>query len=178
MSMEFFSWPWAEGFFGGDARKFRYSHLANALTFIPYGAIVDHFQHRIYAEPNLTPQQRHEVWRELLGQYMPWVKLGEIPFYGEAMGWQRQSHIYKTPFYYIDYCLAQTVALEFWARIQRDPQMAFETYLSYTRLGGSQPFTELLQSAGLESPFQDSCLRSICQEAYRFLEAYDLTGIA
>ena len=76
MSMEFFSWPWAEGFFGGDARKFRYSHLANALTFIPYGAMVDHFQHRIYAEPNLTPQQRHEVWRELLGQYMPWVKLG------------------------------------------------------------------------------------------------------
>ena len=69
-----------------------------------------------------------------MGQYMPWVKLGEIPFYGEAMGWQRQSHIYKTPFYYIDYCLAQTVALEFWARIQRDPQTAFETYLSYTCL--------------------------------------------
>ena len=178
MSMEFFSWPWAEGFFGSDARKFRYSHLAYTLTFIPYGVMVDHFQHRIYAEPNLTPQQRHEVWRELLGQYMPWVKLGEIPFYGEAMGWQRQSHIYNTPFYYIDYCLAQTVALEFWAKIQKDPQAAFQDYLRYTRLGGSQPFTELLQSAGLESPFQEHCLQSICQEAFRFLEAYDLTGIA
>ena len=42
-------------------------------------------------------------------------------FYGEAMGWQRQSHIYKTPFYYIDYCLAQTVALEFWARDSKRP---------------------------------------------------------
>ena len=113
-----------------------------------------------------------------MGQYMPWVKLGEIPFYGEAMGWQRQSHIYNTPFYYIDYCLAQTVALEFWAKIQKDPQAAFQDYLRYTRLGGSQPFTELLQSAGLESPFQEHCLQSICQEAFRFLEAYDLTGIA
>ena len=68
--------------------------------------------------------------------------------------------------------------MEFWAKIQKDPQAAFQDYLRYTRLGGSQPFTELLQSAGLESPFQEHCLQSICQEAFRFLEAYDLTGIA
>ena len=177
MSMEFFSWPWAEGFFGGDARKFRYSHLANALTFIPYGAMVDHFQHRIYAEPNLTPQQRHEVWRELLGQYMPWVKLGEIPFYGEAMGWQRQSHIYKTPFYYIDYCLAQTVALEFWAMIRKDVGNAWQHYMAYTVQGGSRTFTDLLKNAGLESPFDEACLRGVCAEAEKALADFDLTGI-
>ena len=93
MSMEFFAWPWAEGFFGKDARKFRYSHLAAALTFIPYGTMVDHFQHVVYEKPELTPKERHAVWKELLGVYMPWMKLdGEIPFYSEGEGWQRQHH--------------------------------------------------------------------------------------
>ena len=55
MSMEFFAWPWADGFFGADARKFRYSHLAGALTFIPYGTMVDHFQHIVYEHPERTP---------------------------------------------------------------------------------------------------------------------------
>ena len=88
MSMEFFAWPWAEGFFGEDTRKFRYSHLAGALTFIPYGTMVDHFQHIVYEKPDMTPRQRHDVWKELLGVYMPWMKLGsEIPFYGDGEGW-------------------------------------------------------------------------------------------
>lgn len=177
MSMEFFAEGWSEGFFGEDARKFRYAHLAGALTFIPYGTMVDHFQHLVYEKPEMTPQQRHDTWRELLGIYMPWMKLGEIPFYGEAMGWQRQSHIYKTPFYYIDYCLAQTVALEFWAMIQEDPKAAFRTYLRYTCLGGSQVFTDLLKSAGLESPFEETCLKMVCEKAKTYLEHYDLTGI-
>lgn len=177
MSMEFFAWPWTDGFFGADARKFRYSHLAYALCFLPYGTMVDEFQHRVYQEPDMTPQQRHEVWRELLGIYMPWMKLGEIPFYGQAMGWQRQSHIYKTPFYYIDYCLAQTVALEFWSMIQEDAKAAFQVYLRYAKLGGSMVFTDLLKEAGLESPFQESCLRGVCEKAADFLAKYDLTGI-
>ena len=120
MSMEFFAWPWAEGFFGDDTRKFRYSHLAGALTFIPYGTMVDHFQHIVYEKPEMTPAERHAVWKELLGVYMPWMKLGsEIPFYGDGEGWQRQLHIYVNPFYYIDYCLAQTAALEFWSLSQK-----------------------------------------------------------
>ena len=126
MSMEFFGEEWAEDFFGKDARKFRYSHLAGALTFIPYGTMVDHFQHIVYEKPEMTPRQRHDVWKELLGIYMPWMKLdGEIPFYSEGEGWQRQLHIYNSPFYYIDYCLAQTVSLEFWAMIREDLKKAW-----------------------------------------------------
>lgn len=177
MSMEFFAEPWADGFFGGDAKKFLYTHLAGALTFIPYGTMVDHFQHVMYEYPEFGPEERHQVWRELLGLYMPWVKPGEVPFYGEGKGWQRQSHIYKTPFYYIDYCLAQTVSLEFWARIQQDPKAAFATYLDYTKLGGSMVFTDLLKEAGLGSPFDEGTLQSICAQAKKWLDEYDLTGI-
>lgn len=179
MSMEFFAEPWAEGFFGADATKFRYSHLSGALTFIPYGTMVDHFQHIVYEKPDMTPAERHAVWKELLGVYMPWMKLdGEIPFYADGEGWQRQHHIYSSPFYYIDYCLAQTVALEFWAMIRRDLPNAWKHYMAYTEQGGSRTFTDLLKNAGLDSPFDEECLRSVCAEAEKALADFDLTGIA
>ena len=177
MSMEFFAWPWAEGFFGEDARKFRYSHLMGALTFIPYGTMVDHFQHVVFEYPEFSPEERHQVWQELLGIYMPWLRPGDIPFYGEGKGWQRQSHIYQNPFYYIDYCLAQTVALDFWARIQEDADAAFQTYLKYTKLGGTMVFTELLKEAGLGNPFDEATLRRVCAAAEAYLDDYDLAGI-
>lgn len=178
MSMEFFGEVWAEAFFGDDARKFCYSHLSSALTFIPYGTMVDHFQHIVYEKPELTPAQRHAVWKELLGVYMPWMKLdGEIPFYSEGEGWQRQHHIYSSPFYYIDYCLAQTVALEFWKQIGENREEAWKHYMAYTVQGGSETFTKLLANAGLSSPFEEACLQGVCERANAFLMNYDLSGI-
>ena len=178
MSMEFFAWPWAEGFFGDDTRKFRYSHLAGALTFIPYGTMVDHFQHIVYEKPDMTPAERHETWKELAAIYQPWMRLdGEIPFYGAGDYWQRQMHIYQSPFYYIDYCLAQTVSLQIWALMQKDRANAWDHYMAYTRQGGSRVFTELLQNANLTSPFEESCLRGVCETAKDWLDHYDLAGI-
>lgn len=178
MSMEFFAWAGNEYFFGDDTRKFMYSHLAGAITFIPYGTMVDHFQHCVYENPDWTPRQRHDCWKQLLGVYMPWLKLdGDIPFYADGEGWQRQAHIYASPFYYIDYCLAQTVALEFWAMIRDDRDNAWEHYMAYTRQGGSRTFTDLLANAGLQSPFDEACLRGVCKKAHDWLCGFDLTGI-
>ena len=179
MSMEFLAWPWEEEFFGPDARKFRYSHLAAALTFIPYGTLVDHFQHEVYARPEMTPAQRHETWKRLQGVYMPWMRLdGDIPFFADGEAWQRQGHIYGSPFYYIDYCLAQTVSLQFWALGQVSREQAWAKYMAYTRQGGSETFTDLLANAGLDSPFDERCLQGVSRAAMDWLEKYDLTGIA
>ena len=179
MSMEFFAEAFSEEFFGEDAGKYNYSHLAGALCFIPYGTMVDHFQHIVYENPELSPAERHAKWKELVQIYQPWLKLdGEIPFYSEGEGWQRQHHIYSSPFYYIDYCLAQTVALQFWNLIQKDQKGAWQHYMAYTKQGGSVVFTKLLKNAGLESPFQESCLRGICDTAAKYLADYDLSGIA
>ena len=175
MAMEFFAEPWSELFFGEDAEKFRYTHLAERLCFIPYGTMVDHFQHVIYEYPEFGPKERHMVWQELLGLYMPWIRPDDIPFYGEGKGWQRQAHIYKMPFYYIDYCLAQTVALQFWAKLQEDREAAWQTYMDYTKLGGSMVFTDLLDKAGLQSPFDPECLKNIADKAKAFLDNFDLT---
>ncbi len=178
MSMEFFAWPWSEGFFGPDTRKFHYSHLAGALTFIPYGTLVDHFQHIVYERPEMTPAERTDVWRELTGVYMPWIRLdGEIPFFGDGRYWQRQGHIYQMPFYYIDYCLAQTMSLYFWARIQADLPAAWEQYYRYTKLAGTKTFTKLLAAADLPTPFDEETLRSICENAAQWLDCFDLSSI-
>ena len=178
MSMEFFAWPWAEGFFGPDTRKFLYSHLASALTFIPYGTMVDHFQHIVYERPAMTPAERHDVWRELTAVYMPWIRLdGDIPFFSEGRYWQRQIHIYQAPFYYIDYCLAQTMSLYFWGEIQRDRAAAWERYYAYTKLAGTKTFTELLDAAGLPTPFDEDTMRGICEAAAKWLDEFDLSGI-
>lgn len=174
MSMEFFAWPWSEGFFGPDTDKFHYSHLASALTFIPYGTLVDHFQHVVYERPDMTPDERVAVWKELSALYMPWLRLdGKIPFFAEGRYWQRQIHIYQSPFYYIDYCLAQTMSLYFWARLQKDLPSAWEQYYRYTKLAGTKTFTELLEAAGMPSPFDEDTLRSICENAAQWLDDFD-----
>lgn len=178
ISMEFFAEGWAEDFFGKDAKKYLYSHLAGGLTFIPYGTMVDHFQHEVYAHPEMTPRQRHDTWKRLMGIYMPWIRLdGEIPFFAEGEHWQLKHHIYSSPFYYIDYCLAHAVALEFWAMIQEDRENAWNHYMRYTEQGGSKVFTELLKGADLESPFEGDMLRKVCEKADAYLDAFDLSGI-
>ena len=173
MSMEFMAWPWAEGFFGKDTRKYLYSHLAKALTFIPYGTMVDHFQHEVYAHPEYTPEQRHNIWRDLLKVYMPWMRRDDIPFYGDGKGWQRQHHIYESPFYYIDYCLAQSVALQFWALTQEDHAAAWKRYMDLVKLAGTRTFRQLTDAAGLETPFGPEALRKVAAKAKEWLEGFD-----
>lgn len=173
MTMEFFGWRWAEGFFRADTQKFMYGHLEGALSFIPYGTMVDHFQHIVYEKPEMTPAERHEAWRRLEATYRPWLKLAELPFYGEGKGWQRQLHIYTSPFYYIDYCLAQTVALQFWTIMQRDRSEAWERYMRLIRKAGTETFDGLVATAGLDTPFGDKALSDVANTAGEWLASFD-----
>lgn len=175
MSMEFFAWKWAEGFFGKETEKFRYSHLFDAIKFIPYGTMVDHFQHLMYEKPELTPAQRHEEWKKLTAVYMPWMKLDGSVFYGEGMGWQRQMHIYERPFYYIDYCLAQTISLEFWALSQQDYKSAWEKYMKFVKQAGTKTFTEIIDIAGLDTPFGEKALETVAKTAADWLDKADIS---
>ena len=132
--------------------------------------MVDHFQHIVYENPAMTPLQRHNLWKELMGVYMPWIRLDGSPFYGEGKAWQRQIHIYENPFYYIDYCLAQTVALEFFEIMQHNEKDAWERYMTLVRGAGTKTFDELVESAGLGSPFDENTLKQtaeFCEEMLR-----------
>lgn len=178
MCMELIALQNAEGFFGADARKFTYILIAESIAFITYGTMVDHFQHIVYARPEMSAAERHAEWNRLEAIYEPWIRFdGEIPYYGEGMLWQQQRHIYESPFYYIDYVLTGVVALEVWAIMQRDPKEAWERYMALVRQGGSRPFTELITNAGLRSPFDEACLKTVCETAKIWLDGFDLTGI-
>lgn len=172
MSMEFFAWPWHELFYGEDAQRSRFMHLESTLVFLPYGAMVDEFQHIVYDEPDLTPAQRHARWLELERKYRPYLDFGDIPFYAEGRGWQRQLHIYLYPFYYIDYCLAQTAALEFWALSQQDYKDAWERYMRFVSLGGLESFKGLCAAAGIADPFGSDALKGVAQAADNWLDGH------
>ena len=170
MSLEFLTWPHMKEFFGGDAQRFRNIHLAESLLFLPYGVAVDHFQHLVYAEPDATPARRHQMWQEMEATYLPWRDWGDLDYPAKGGRWQAQRHIYGNPFYYIDYALAQTCALQFWVRAERDFDGTMDAYIALCRRGGSAPFQELASSAGLISPFKDGCLHDVVSRARSQLE--------
>lgn len=163
MSMELFSRPWDTLFFGNETERFHRYQLEAAFDFIPYGTLVDHFQTEMYEHPELTPAERHEKWLELEHRYRPWIDFGGLPYFSMGGGWQRQHHIYSSPLYYIDYCLAQTTALEFWAASEKDWREAFSRYLAFVQAGGTKTYLELCTLGGLAAPFADGTLRAVGQ---------------
>lgn len=162
MSMEFFAEPWYSLFFAGEeAKAYQEMHLEDAVLFIPYGCMVDEFQHRIYDKPDMTPAERKSVWKELEHVYKPHLDYGSLQFFADGGYWQRQHHIYSFPLYYIDYVIAQLCAFEYKNKMQENYEEAWKSYLKLCRLSASDYFENLLQKAGLRSPFEDGCIREI-----------------
>ncbi|WP_409994145.1 M3 family oligoendopeptidase [[Anoxybacillus] calidus] len=173
MSMEFFTWPWMELFFKEDTEKYKFNHLSSALLFLPYGVAVDEFQHFVYENPNVTPAERKRVWREIEKKYMPTRDYDGNDYLERGGFWQRQSHIYTTAFYYIDYTLAQICAFQFWKRSRENREQAWNDYLTLCQQGGSKSFTELVKTANLISPFEEGCVQSVIGEIESWLNSID-----
>ena len=170
MSMEFFAWPYMEKFFGEDAGKYRYMHALEALSFIPYGTMVDAFQHIVYENPDMSPAQRDEAWLELERRFRPHISLEGIPYLEKGTRWQYQMHIYESPFYYIDYCLAQTAAFNFLLASLEDYDGAFARYIRLSKQGGEKVWTDLLAEAGFTSPFTPGALSALSADVEKLLD--------
>ena len=169
MSMEFLCWPYMEKFFRDEAGAYRFKHLVDGLSFLPYGCIVDEFQHYAYENPTATPAERKAYYLSLEKKYRPYLTYDGIPYLEEGTRWQYQSHIYQSPFYYIDYCLAQTVALGFLALSRKSYPEALARYKQFARSGGSLPFETLVTRAGLADPFAEGALASLAGEMEKIL---------
>ncbi|USB32823.1 M3 family oligoendopeptidase [Paenibacillus sp. YPG26] len=173
MSMEFLTWPWMELFFKEDTEKYKFNHLSSALLFIPYGVAVDEFQHYVYGNPEATPQERKLAWREIEKKYLPHRDYAGNAYLEQGGFWHKQGHIFSSPFYYIDYTLAQLCAFQFWKKSQEDREAAWTAYLELCRQGGSKSFTELVQAAGLISPFEQGSVASVINEIEHWLGQVD-----
>ena len=173
MSMEFLTWPWMKLFFENDTEKYKFIHLSEALLFIPYGVTVDEFQHWVYENPEVTPQERREKWLEIEKKYLPTRDYGEVDELKNGIFWFRQGHIFSSPFYYIDYTLAQVCAFQFWIKSREDREKAWKDYLNLCKLGGSKSFFELMKSANLKNPFEEGTLASVIPKIKEYLDNVD-----
>jgi M3 family oligoendopeptidase len=177
MSMEFFTYPWMSLFFKEDAYKYKFSHLSEALLFIPYGVTVDEFQHFIYENPEVTPAERKLAWRKIEKKYLPHRNYEENEYLERGGWWHQQGHIFGTPFYYIDYTLAQICAFQFFAKASENREAAWNDYLTLCKAGGSDSFINLVKLAKLISPFENSCISSIIEHIENELNSIDDTKL-
>ena len=173
MSMEFLTWPWMDLFFENDTDKYKFIHLSEALLFIPYGVTVDEFQHWVYENPEATPKERREKWIEIEKKYLPTRDYGEVEELKNGIFWFRQGHIFSSPFYYIDYTLAQVCAFQFWIKSRENREKAWKDYLNLCKLGGSKPFFELMKSANLKNPFEEGTLAFVIPKIKEYLDNVD-----
>ena len=170
MSMEFFAWPYMDRFFGAEAEQYRYMHALESFAFLPYGTMVDAFQHIVYEHPELTPDERNAAWLGLEKQFRPHISFEGMPYLEKGTRWQYQMHIYETPFYYIDYALAQAAAFSFLLASRRDYHDAFERYLRLSKHSGEMVWTDLLAEAGFTPPFVPGALRTLAGEVEALLK--------
>lgn len=173
MSMEFITWPWMDLFFKEDTEKYKFTHLSAAIKFIPYGIVVDEFQHRIYENPNMSKEDRKNIWRELENKYLPHKDYEDCDFLERGGWWFKQGHIFKNPFYYIDYTLAQICSLQFWKKMQENKVEGWDDYLNICKVGGTKSFLEIVEIGNLKSPFKDGCVESVIDIIKSWLEEVD-----
>lgn len=168
-TMEYLAYPYMDRFFGQAAEQASMMHMTATLLFLPYGCLVDEFQQRIYTERDMSAARRHALWREMEQKYLPDLDHGQDPFFSSGRAWQLESHIYTAPFYYIDYVLGQIAALDIWQQSRIDQESAFGRYDLLCSLGGSAPFLQLLESAGISSPFSTSTIKRLAYAVCDYL---------
>ena len=177
MSMEFITWPWMELFFKEESDKYKFSHLSSAIKFIPYGIVVDEFQHHIYENPNMSKEDRKKVWRDLEKKYLPHKDYEDCDILERGCWWFKQGHIFKDPFYYIDYTLAQICSLQFWKRMREDFDKGWNDYINICKVGGTKSFLEVIEIGNLKSPFEDGCVKSVTGTIKKYLDSIEDTKL-
>lgn len=177
MSMEFLAWPWIDGFFKEDTEKYKFDHLAGAISFLPYGVAVDEFQHGVYENPEMTPDERKALWKSIEEKYLPFRDYDDDEFLKKGTFWYRQGHIFGVPFYYIDYTLAQVCAFQYWVKSREDHSKALQEYIELCKLGGTKSFVELVKSANLDNPFKPGTVEGIIVPIKKYLDGVDDTKL-
>jgi oligoendopeptidase F len=165
MSMELLGGEHIEGVFYNheDAIRSKREHLEEIIRLLAWVATIDAFQHWIYTHPDHTVEEREQFWLTLWTRFRgktSWDGFSEV----ERSYWQRQGHLFTSPFYYIEYAIAQLGALGIWTQYRKDPKAAIEAYVRALALGGSKPLPKLFEAAGLPFDFGPQIVHSYAQE--------------
>lgn len=170
MSMEFFFWKNYDLYFDGDLRKQKYTHLASVLQTLAWCCIIDEFQDIVYSREDYTPEDYKEIWKKLEKEYLPHRYYGEDSFFNQGTFWYKQLHLFQTPFYYIDYALAQTSAIQFFMKDNEDHETAWQAYLKLCQVGGNAPYLDAIAMCGISSPFEDGLIERLSSYCKNYLD--------
>lgn len=173
MSMEFITYPWMDTFFKEDTDKYKFAHLCSAIKFLPYGVVVDEFQHIVYDNPNMTKDERKKVWRDLEKKYLPHRDYEDNKILEKGCWFFKQGHIFKDPFYYIDYVLAQICAFQFLKKMEENREKGWSDYLRICKVGGTKSFLQIVETGNLISPFDDKCIEFIIKNLEMNIEKFE-----
>jgi oligoendopeptidase F len=165
MAMELLGNEFLEEFYPTpEANRARKTHLEGIISFFPWMAVVDAFQHWIYTHAKHTHAERKAAYLGLMDRFG-----GDVDWSGweslRAHSWHRQLHIFLHPFYYVEYGIAQLGALEVWANSRRDQVKSLEAYKTALALGGSRPLPELFHAAGCSFQFDAATIRPLIELA-------------
>ncbi len=155
MAMELLAAPYIERDEGGfydnqEAVRSRVQHLERMLFFMPYMATVSAFQHQVYTEGVEEDRQaRHERWSALHRRFCVGVDWSDFEAERGRL-WHQKLHIFRAPFYYIEYGIAQLGALQVWKASRDDHGAALRRYQEALALGGTRSLPELFDAAGAE----------------------------
>ena len=170
MSLEIFGLDHLSLFYDNpeDVARAREGHFEGLLGLFPWIATIDAFQHWLYLNPQHTHAEREAAWLDLCRRFAPVVDWSGLEDAQRSL-WQRQLHLFKVPFYYVEYGIAQVGALQLWLNYQNDPAATLEAYRRALALGGSRPLPELFAAAGARFDFTRQTLRPIMEQVAREL---------
>ncbi len=180
MAMELLASPYmpaaAGGFYTGEEyARAMISHLEGIITFWPYMAVLDAYQHWVYThiDEAMNPDACDATWVALWRRFMSGVDWSELDD-AIKMRWRRQLHPFSYPFYYVEYGLAQLGAVQVWRNALKDQSGAVAAYRRALALGGSKPLPELYQTAGAKFAFDSQTMHTavgLLEEQIEKLEA-------
>lgn len=174
MSMELLGAPHLDVFYPReeDVRRARLEHLDSIVATFPWVATIDSFQHWLYTHPGHSRESRRSKWLELMERFggdVDWTGLEDI----RSHRWLRQGHLFRAPFYYIEYAMAQLGALQVWVRSRSAPQPAVSRYRSGLRLGNRRTLPQLFEAVGATFDFSVAMLEDLLGHVEREIEALE-----
>jgi oligoendopeptidase F len=173
MGMELLAQPYLEEFYTKkEADRARAGHLEDLLSTYTWVATIDAFQHWVYTDPGHSRVDRRNAWLDLkrrLGGGEDWSGYGEP----QAYNWHRQLHLFTVPFYYIEYGIAQTGALQVWRNAKKNRKKAIAKYREGEALGWTRPLPDLFRAAGLRFDFSEKTIGPLIRTALAELEKMD-----
>lgn len=163
MAMEMLTMPYWDQFYDNvdDLNRARYEQLSNSIIFLPWCAVVDEIQQWAYTNPTHTAAEREAKFKELMKEYglfeHNWDGLEDYMFNDFLM----QGHIFKNPFYYIEYGIAQLGALQVYQNYVNDPEAGLQGYIDGLSLGSSKPLPEVWRAMGIDFNFSQDKIQEL-----------------